>query len=228
MQKYILFDLDDTLYPTSHIYESALSASWTEFKRQTRMDLTFDEFKNSYELAKKKTKPPLLNTAASHNRLIYFKRLTEHFLKKTQPTVILALNKAYSSVYPQIDFSETASVLKKLSEKNRLAVITNHTCVTQLEKLAGLETKHDFTFEFVLTSEEAGIEKPDVKIFKEALLRFGSPDPKSVVMVGDSFEADIKPAIDFGFTSFWFKGDDKFTHPQVKCIGALQELVGLV
>ena len=52
--------------------------------------------------------------------------------------------------------------------------------------------------DFAVTSNEVGCEKPDGRIFAEALRRSGSPDPGSAVMIGDQPESDIQGAINAG------------------------------
>lgn len=47
-----------------------------------------------------------------------------------------------------------------------------------------------------------GLSKPD-KVFFEAALRELSADPKDVVMIGDTYKNDIRPAIDLGMRTIW-------------------------
>lgn len=57
-------------------------------------------------------------------------------------------------------------------------------------------------FEEVITSEEAGSEKPDRGIFATALERMGVP-PERCVHTGDLLEVDVKGAREAGITSVW-------------------------
>ena len=52
--------------------------------------------------------------------------------------------------------------------------------------------------DFAVTSNEVGCEKPDPRIFEEALRRSGASDPKSAVMVGDQPESDLVGASNAG------------------------------
>jgi putative hydrolase of the HAD superfamily len=54
----------------------------------------------------------------------------------------------------------------------------------------------------VITSEEAGVEKPDIKIYELAMERMGC-DPENSVMIGNNFQDDILGAIDAGMSAIY-------------------------
>jgi len=58
---------------------------------------------------------------------------------------------------------------------------------------------HHF-FDEVVTSEEVGVEKPDQRIFREALNRMDCK-PEDSVMVGDKFKEDILGAVNAGMSA---------------------------
>ena len=57
---------------------------------------------------------------------------------------------------------------------------------------------------FIVTSEEAGIEKPNKLIFNLSLEKI-QLQYKDVIMVGDSFSKDIKGANELGIKSYLIK-----------------------
>lgn len=57
----------------------------------------------------------------------------------------------------------------------------------------------------VVDSRRVGLYKPDPAIFIYAAAKLGEP-PASVVMVGDSFDRDIRPARSAGMTTAWLEG----------------------
>jgi len=90
---------------------------------------------------------------------------------------------------------ESLSVLKGAGM--RLAVISNaEGTIDALLQSLGLRD----SFEFVLDSTVVGIAKPDPRIFKLALDRFGLPENR-VVMVGDSLAADVHGAWSAGIAA---------------------------
>ena len=58
-------------------------------------------------------------------------------------------------------------------------------------------------FKNVIISEDVGVNKPDSKIFEHALTKASATKQESV-MIGDSLEADIRGAQDFGMTAIFF------------------------
>ena len=58
-----------------------------------------------------------------------------------------------------------------------------------------------------MVSEEAGVAKPDPRIFAIALERLGA-DPAEAVMIGDSWVNDIAGAAAAGVRSIWFNRSD--------------------
>ncbi|WP_297567448.1 YjjG family noncanonical pyrimidine nucleotidase [uncultured Faecalibaculum sp.] len=78
---------------------------------------------------------------------------------------------------------------------------------TRLE-LAGLSRWLDGVF----TSEAAGVNKPDIRFYQYVMdqLHQSHPDlvPEQVLMVGDSYTADITGAQNAGMQTLWFRRDD--------------------
>jgi putative hydrolase of the HAD superfamily len=57
---------------------------------------------------------------------------------------------------------------------------------------------HDY-FEFVIFSSDVGYQKPDLRIFMEALRKMGfETEPQNVLSIGDNFDNDIYPAKKLG------------------------------
>ena len=58
---------------------------------------------------------------------------------------------------------------------------------------------------FIIVSEEAGYEKPDPRIFQDALVATGLGTPERVMFVGDNPAADIDGAKRFGMKAAWIR-----------------------
>lgn len=90
-------------------------------------------------------------------------------------------------------------LLEGLADRYRLAVVSNFSgnldhCLADLELVP--------LFTVAVDSGRVGIEKPDPRIFAIALDALGAP-AESAWMVGDSFEADIRPAAALGLATCW-------------------------
>jgi putative hydrolase of the HAD superfamily len=99
-------------------------------------------------------------------------------------------------------------------------LVTDFTVELQYRKLAKLGMLT--FFDYIVTSEEVGAEKPAPKIFASALKKLNA-DASQAAMIGDDFEKDILGAAEFGMQAFWFtptprdmpanlQGVQSFTH----------------
>lgn len=81
----------------------------------------------------------------------------------------------------------------------KTANITDLTSQIQFRKMVyfGL----DEYFDYVVTSEESGVDKPDPLCFEIALEKIGLPSSSKIWMIGDDHESDIKGANYFGLTT---------------------------
>jgi putative hydrolase of the HAD superfamily len=93
-------------------------------------------------------------------------------------------------------------VLDYLTHKGyELHIITNGFNEVQFIKLT--ESKLLPYFKTITTSENAGHNKPDAKIFMHALNAAGASTNESI-MIGDNMEADIVGALNAGLPAIWF------------------------
>jgi putative hydrolase of the HAD superfamily len=98
-------------------------------------------------------------------------------------------------------FEGSEKVLAYLKSKYSLHIISNGFKETTLIKmeLSGLNPY----FETVIISEDVGVNKPDKKVFEYAINKASALKEESI-MIGDSIEADIRGAQDFGMKAIFF------------------------
>lgn len=118
-------------------------------------------------------------------------------------------------------------LLDMLRGRVRLGLITNG--FTELQRARLERTGLRGHFEVLVISEEVGYAKPHRGIFDHAHGLMGTPDPGSVLMVGDKLETDILGGINAGFDTCWFNpagiaaADGIAPHHQVQTLAQLQE-----
>jgi putative hydrolase of the HAD superfamily len=97
-----------------------------------------------------------------------------------------------------------SEVLDYLHGRYKIALITNGFTEVQYDKLQKSELSKYFSK--VFTSEEIGTPKPGRKIFEYAVKSMNARK-KSSLMIGDSWEADIIGAMNFGIDQIYYNPD---------------------
>ncbi len=188
MNKAVFFDLDDTLYDTSDFARLARRAA-INVMIDAGLPLTPDEaYKLLREIIKEK--------GSNYDK--HFNILTKRVYGEEKPLLIALGMITYHNVKFALLrlFPETMSTLIYLKSKGyHLGIISNGITIKQWEKLIRLGLHH--FFDEVITSEEAGVEKPDKKIFQKSLDRMGCKAEKSI-MIGNKFSEDIIGALNAG------------------------------
>jgi putative hydrolase of the HAD superfamily len=168
--------------------------------------LGYEEFLKRYNRAKKSIHVRLHGTAASHHRLLYFQKLFEALPSAQQLHVDLAMesNECYWSAFMQKIqlFDGVTEWLTMMKNQNRkIVMVTDLTSQVQFLKIKNLNIGH--LFDWIVTSEEAGCEKPHPYIFHLALTKCGL-SAEEVCMIGDSYEKDVEGALNAGIpTVIW-------------------------
>ena len=93
-------------------------------------------------------------------------------------------------------------LVRYLAEKYPLTVVTNGFVEVQYEKFdkSGLRD----CFAHLVLSEEVGCQKPNPRIYEEAL-RMNGVSAEEAVMIGDSWNSDIQGAINAGIDQIWIR-----------------------
>ena len=122
------------------------------------------------------------------NLCVLAEQLSEDFLNMT------------TAHFSLLDGAE--ELVRYLAKKYPLTVVTNGFVEVQYEKFdkSGLRD----CFAHIVLSEEVGCQKPNPRIFEEAL-RMNGLQAEDVVMIGDSWSSDIQGAINAGIDQIWIK-----------------------
>jgi putative hydrolase of the HAD superfamily len=200
--KAVLFDLDDTLFDHRHSSRNGLAAvqeSYLCFRKKTLDELERDHLLLLNDLHSKVLQGVL---SLEEARMERFRKL---FLKCGED-VPAATAEAAAASYRQVYQASRRPIpgamplLMRLKAEVKVAVVTNNLAAEQRDKLerCGLTPFIDV----LVVSEEVGVAKPEPGIFQEALSRVGCT-AEEVVMVGDSWEADILGAHGVGIRAVW-------------------------
>lgn len=120
-------------------------------------------------------------------------------------------------------------VLEVLRQRVRLGIVTNGVHAVQMRRIE--RARIGSFFEVIVTSEEAGVGKPNAQIFEYALTRMGVA-ASAALYVGDHPHADIVGALGAGLDACWFNPSGApFPHDNRRptmTIHHLSELPGLL
>lgn len=226
MPKAILFDVDNTLYSETNAHAIAF-AKVTDYV-QKNLGIDSDTWAVLYKEEMAKMKALLGLNAAIHNRMIRILRILED--RKLPLYHAKVLNDLYwealvDAAQPEEGVKDALIALKKAGLT--LGIGTNMTLDWQMVKLQKLELLD--LFDFIVSSEEAGTEKPDPAFFRFCAQRAGI-DPKDCLFIGDSLKGDVFGAENAGMQALWYAPDtaDFSQHAGFSRYCQLQNLIPMV
>ena len=212
MLKAVIFDLDNTLYDFDAAHRVAFGAV-RDFACE-RLSLTPERFDALHREAAEVLKARCgANSAAIHNRLLRFQVLLERIGRPFSLAPKMA-DLYWSKLFDVMEvFPGAAEALRALRGMGlKVGVGTNMTAARQYAKLERMGIMDDV--DFIVTSEEAGAEKPDRRLFDLCAEKAGCP-ARQCVFVGDSLKSDIGGALGAGMRAVWLHpGSDPSDAPE--------------
>lgn len=223
--KAILLDIDNTIYDYSIVH--AFAKKCVLDCCQERLNIKQFVIEEAYETARKKVHIELSETASSHNRLLYFQKMFE-VLNVNPLTYSLDIYNIYWDNFLEsiVPFAGVYELCEKY--KNKICLVTDLTAHIQYRKIKKLELEKYCSH--IITSEEAGIEKPHPYMFMMALKKLNLK-AHEVCMIGDSFKKDIFGANNLGIEAIWFNHEEKqekYDEKLVKEVKTFKEIMELV
>ncbi|MGE4457258.1 MAG: HAD family hydrolase [Arcobacteraceae bacterium] len=223
--KALLLDIDNTLYNYNRTHAIAKKSVIGFCKN--KFNINENTILKAYEKARKKVHTELSETASSHNRLLYFQKMCE--LLEVNP---LAYSMDIYNIYWDT-FLENMQPFDSVYElleiyKNNICLLTDLTAHIQYRKIKKL--KLDEYCNAIVTSEEAGKEKPHPYMFMLALQKLDLHSSE-VCMIGDSFKKDIFGARNLDIDAIWFNHEQKqenYDDEKIKEVSTMKELLELV
>ena len=187
--KGILLDLDNTLYDYLPCATAGIRAAHRVYK--SYKDVGFITFKAAYDMAREQIHQSLCGQAAMHDRLLYFQRMCENDPRTIPLESAVAMYQAYWAAYFRMMalFPGARSFLQWCRRIGLpVVLLTDLMAEVQLRKVSYLRLGP--YLQAVVTSEEAGVEKPAAAIFHLGLRKLGV-NASNALMIGDHPERDI-------------------------------------
>ena len=202
MIKAVFFDIDNTLYSYDRGNEAGMEAlyAYGETVLHTDRQEFLRVFRQAQQLVKEWTGA---DCAAVHNRLIRMQCILELLGKPLFPHAKVMYHLYWDSLLASVRPEEGALELMASlrSEGIGIGIGTDMTAYIQYEKLERLGAAP--YIDWIVTSEEAGAEKPAGRFFALCARKAGAA-PAECVFIGDSLEKDVKGALNNGFKGIWY------------------------
>ena len=197
--KAIFFDIDNTLYD---------SATLSSMARRNSILAMIDaglkaDFEDAIERLNKIIKEHGPNYPKHYDKLLESYGIRSYKIVAAGVVAYEKTKHAYLRPFPGV-----VPTLLELKKNYRLGIISNGIAIKQWEKLINLNLHH--FFDAVITSEEAGYEKPHKKIFEIALKEIKA-EAREAVMVGDKEKEDIEGAKNAGMHGIDIKKLKRFS-----------------
>ena len=203
MKPAVLFDIDDTLFDHTGCTRDALAVLRDRYPdlRAVVPDAMAHEYKRVLEALHLQVLAGTLTIDAARverfERLFAFAGVSAD--AETALEAAALYRSSYLSAWREVDGAR--DLLSALRGRAATAIVTNNVAKEQRRKIAscGFEPLVDA----VVISEEAGVTKPDPRIFEIALERLGCAAGETV-MVGNAWDTDVLGARAAGIRPIWF------------------------
>lgn len=201
MLKAVIFDIDNTLYDYDAVNEKAITYAGDWFCEE--LNISYEKFFNAFAKSRLLTKTELAGCASQHNRIIYFQKTSELLGVNPIEYSLELYEKYWGYILDNMQLENgTGRLFERLKHSGiKIAVCTDLTTHIQHRKLRKLGIA-DYIDVFV-SSEEAGVEKPDIRIFDLVVNKLGIY-PNEALHIGDSYEKDVAGAAGAGIYPVWF------------------------
>jgi len=196
--KHLFFDLDRTIYDFDNNAKDTFFEIYINFKLK---ELGVEDFKDFYYKYTQHNNKlwDLYRKGEIEKELLSYKRFALTLNDFNIDDIVLAKKIAHEyitkSPLKKKIFPHVRETLDFIKDKFRMHIITNGFEEVQMIKLQNTDLMK--YFEHIITSERAGVKKPEKGIF-EYSLKIANAEAKESLMIGDDLEVDILGAKNAG------------------------------
>ncbi len=206
----VLIDIDNTIYAYEPAHQAALRETLGRLANISGIDQGLLEI--NYYKSKAIIHDRLANTGSSHNRLLYFQKMCEDLGLPSSFMAIQLRDTYWEHFFQSMQLDDGVVEFLESLAPMPICWITDFMAEVQFRKLSHLGLER--FARWVVTSEEAGVEKPHPNLFRLALSKLNLA-PEAVCVIGDNYDKDIAGAIELGMSAIWVNREGE-TRPRIK------------
>lgn len=203
MIKAVIFDIDNTMYDFDEAHKTAMISLGAYAEKNFGMgyEETKELVAKCIGIVMERTGE---NCAAWHNRMLRFQCFLEQIgstdYQKAMEMYHVYWDKVIEVMEPE---QGLLSLLSRLKQRGiRLGIGTDMTTYIQYKKLEKLGVLQ--YLDFLVTSEEAGAEKPTPRFFELCVKKAGCK-PEECIFIGDHLEKDVAGPTRCGLIGTWYR-----------------------
>lgn len=196
--RWLLFDLDNTLFDFDAAELKALASTFPQFGQAYTPEIGEAYHRINRELWQAFERGEI---TAVQLRTTRFQILFQTIGFQADPAAFSDAYLANLATFPDL-IDGADELIPRLSRTHYLALITNGLSDVQRPRLAASPIGDYFTA--VTISDEIGIAKPDAGIFDAAFIAMGRPAKNDVLIIGDSLTSDIRGGVNYGMDTCWY------------------------
>ena len=222
--KTVIFDIDNTLYDFTYSNNIALNRL-REYTKEN-FSWTYEEFDAKHAKVQKDIYSLMGYNGVCRDRIIRYKMMMEDSSLPLYPHAVrmyeLYWNTMLDTLRPYDGAREVMKAVKDMGLS--VGIGTDMTVYIQMMKL---ERMNMFQYvDFMITSEEAGEEKPSSAFFTMCIKK-AKRSPGECLFVGDNFSKDYVGAVSAGMKALLFvpNGNDDKIPEDVRKIYSLRQLL---
>lgn len=204
MIKAVILDLDGTLYAYEPLDEEARGRVRKYICEM--LGISEQKYEEAYQFGRSETKRMMGDVAASHNRMLYFQKTLEYLDIRPAPMSLLMYDIYWGTFLDKMCLYDGArEFLDSMYEHGvKIMICTDLTAHIQHRKIEALGITEDVLY--LVTSEEAGKEKPAPEVFTLCLNKLRVP-AEEVCFIGDDQVKDVDGARAMGMQAILFEPD---------------------
>ena len=208
--KTVIFDIDNTLYDFVGCNQLGLEALRAYTREQ--FGWSRDEFDRRHKSIQTELCVSTGYNGCCRNRMLRYQKLLEQAGLPLHPHALQMYELYWMTLLENMQpFEGAVRTIKTLKEAGiRIGIGTDMTVVMQLRKLEKLQLLA--YVDFIVTSEEAGKEKPSPELFS-LVLEKALCCPEECLFVGDHLEKDVHGALSAGMRALWYHPEKENFRP---------------